>query len=1270
MRKQQIARWFEAHKLDFAVITGVKCGPETIGDGPESSMWPPGLRVCCHHLGKENTGGVLILAREDVASWSPVPELVKKIIPGAQRCAIRISSPSNSLLLMGVYCPDGPADVGWEPLPDDDDTPPVLIMGDFNPNSASAGSSFHTWKDGLIPLNDCSDPTYRGWKGSSTPDRVFLFPGNGCGIPEDILTETDDCCQRVGGIADHDGLILSWSSVPCSSASLEGQGEDSSFNDRFDVSDARKVAACSRAAAAAISGGQFLRAVQELDPKNAWWYFCAGMEKGFNPLKLPPRPSLRPGRTVRPPRWLRAHPLYSALVGAEKVGRWGTARMIERSIRGGSWQKHLLTATVRDLWRYIAKKEGRKSTRSALQAGLDWHGHEATSPQEKADLLAMVNNPTPEPEAEPPLSREELNVLHNSGEPAPVTRAMVRRAVRRGKRRKAPGPTGFTHEMFKGCEELYDHLVTLFGMWDAGHCPPEAFESTIVCLDKPGKLDSDPSAKRPICLLEVCLKYWEHTVLQRAEIAMGEGGIGGSAAPTQFAFRVGGSTEAALLHLHSIVGEHQKKGRRVVIVSCDVKGAYPSVHPLRMTRELIECGWPGWCVRAMHNIYTRWTFRVRVQGEESLARRSELGLAQGSVASPILYALYTRTLGEEVRTALASFALGVDVIEFADDCTIVLADSDPSRLYEAVRESRRVLGPIFRKRHLHLSEPKCNMLVVDEGAKCFRRGPILDLDLDPTPEVVDEGPDVLPPSSPSPPLSPVPYVPLEPEAEPSPSSPPPEATDSPNHPSPLDWGDSVNLWPRKQIMRVLGVLWDEKCEFAAHIDRLIGQVNSRAQLLRGLRKQGLPLEKCRVLSMGLINAKLEFGAVVWASAASESHLRRVDVAVNRAYREATGLGRATRREALWELSGGISVANAFLRRAAALADWALRCPQTNFHSLVHNAAAERGWHIAVGLPPALLSEPREIFVRGEELGDELSNHGEQRITVRVVQSGITRVDARSAGTTGMSTRAPELEEDLRFVQGSTCWGDHWIDVGLEVLARGDLLRSHVEPIDFGAKCSFELPGVDILSECLSVVEAEAEWDAGASDPDLVQFSSDGSAGRICASVAGVTGTGRWEGLVLGKSQSSYEPELVGAATGVRMATAHALATGAGRIRGAIDAKAVLSMLGPVVEGSVGALSRGEVDLLDALEEATDCGILVELVHVYSHVGRLGLVLCSPSAPSPCTARWYTCGSTISQFSATLRSMLCMFHRWVGSMLVSRGHVLGELAVSDEGGSAG
>ena len=204
-------------------------------------------------------------------------------------------------------------------------------------------------------------------------------------------------------------------------------------------------------------------------------------------------------------------------------------------------------------------------------------------------------------------------------------------------RRTAPGPDGVPGRILLiASEYLEDQLRKLFDRCiRTGRFPKIWKEGRLCLLQKPGRPLEEPSAYRPVVLLDEAAKAFEKILADRLVKHLDEVGPGLSDA--QYGFRAGRSTIDALAALKSLTTAATARGEVVLAVSLDVKNAFNTL-PFETLREALRYhGVPLYLGRVLDS-YLGDREIVWESGDGEICRRHiSCGVPQGSVLGPTLW---------------------------------------------------------------------------------------------------------------------------------------------------------------------------------------------------------------------------------------------------------------------------------------------------------------------------------------------------------------------------------------------------------------------------------------------------------------------------------------------------------------------------------------------------------------------------------------------------------------------------------------------------------
>lgn len=279
-----------------------------------------------------------------------------------------------------------------------------------------------------------------------------------------------------------------------------------------------------------------------------------------------------------------------------------------------------------------------------------------------------------------------------------VTEQEVRDIIKSLPPRKAPGSDGITNRVIK---LLPDHLIFLLvNIFNAalaiGYFPQAWKEAIVIGIPKPGKPATEASSYRPISLLVNFGKLFERVILARLRDFSDSHNL---LPNEQFGFR---AKHSCTHQVHRIV-EHistefdRNTHKPTGAVFLDVAKAFDKVWHNGLIYKLYKLGVPDRLVRIVRDFLSNRRFRYRVEGALSSPRPLLAGVPQGSVLSPLLFALYTSDIPKTPRTHLALFA---------DDTAIYTSERRPRVIASRLQSALDELGRWFRKWRIEVNPEK------------------------------------------------------------------------------------------------------------------------------------------------------------------------------------------------------------------------------------------------------------------------------------------------------------------------------------------------------------------------------------------------------------------------------------------------------------------------------------------------------------------------------------------------------------------------------------
>lgn len=282
-------------------------------------------------------------------------------------------------------------------------------------------------------------------------------------------------------------------------------------------------------------------------------------------------------------------------------------------------------------------------------------------------------------------------------------------AARALKSNKAPGPDGVPNQVLKvAIAENPDMFRTaLQRCVDDGIFPDRWKRQRLVLLPKPGKPAGDPSAYRPICLIDTVGKLLEKVILNRlTKYTEREGGLSNR----QFGFRKGRSTVDAInmvLETAGIAVQPKRRGMRFcAIVTLDVKNAFNSASWYAIARSLHRLKVPEYLCKLIKSY-----FENRVLMYETDEGPCEInitaGVPQGSMIGPLLW----NSMYDGVLTL--GLPGGVNIVGFADDIVLMVLGETQLEVEVIASEAVRSIEGWMESHKLYLAHQKTEVVVVN-----------------------------------------------------------------------------------------------------------------------------------------------------------------------------------------------------------------------------------------------------------------------------------------------------------------------------------------------------------------------------------------------------------------------------------------------------------------------------------------------------------------------------------------------------------------------------
>ena len=254
-------------------------------------------------------------------------------------------------------------------------------------------------------------------------------------------------------------------------------------------------------------------------------------------------------------------------------------------------------------------------------------------------------------------------------------------------------------------------------------------------LKKVGLDNEDKKNYRPISNLTFLSKIVERIIFDQLYTFMEEAGI---LTKYQSAYRELHSTETALCKIHNDLVATTCSGRTSLLVLLDLSAAFDTIDHDLLLSDLHSSGIQGDAYLLMKSYLAGRYQRVVIGTSLSEQKRLQFGVPQGSILGPLLFILYTSSLGDLLD------AHGVQYHFYADDTQIYIEISDVANIKEKLTSLLHDIKVWMLTRKLKLNESKTDILLVKGGLRVnieteFGVLELGDLRLHPSPSVKNLG---------------------------------------------------------------------------------------------------------------------------------------------------------------------------------------------------------------------------------------------------------------------------------------------------------------------------------------------------------------------------------------------------------------------------------------------------------------------------------------------------------------------------------------------------
>ncbi|KAI2642373.1 hypothetical protein H4Q32_026077 [Labeo rohita] len=208
---------------------------------------------------------------------------------------------------------------------------------------------------------------------------------------------------------------------------------------------------------------------------------------------------------------------------------------------------------------------------------------------------------------------------------------------------------------------------------------------------------------RPISLLPFIPKTLKRVIFNQVSLFLAQNSLLDA---NQSGFRSGHSTETTLLSVTEALRIAKADSRSSVLILLDLSAAFDTVNHQILLSTLSSLGITGIPLRWFESYLTGRSFRVAWGGEVSKAHHLVTGVPQGSVLGPLLFSIYTTSLGLIIQ------AHGFSYHCYADDTQLYLSfQPDDPTVAARISGCLADISEWMKEHHLQLNLAKTELLV-------------------------------------------------------------------------------------------------------------------------------------------------------------------------------------------------------------------------------------------------------------------------------------------------------------------------------------------------------------------------------------------------------------------------------------------------------------------------------------------------------------------------------------------------------------------------------
>lgn len=297
-----------------------------------------------------------------------------------------------------------------------------------------------------------------------------------------------------------------------------------------------------------------------------------------------------------------------------------------------------------------------------------------------------------------------------------INTAAIQKIVSKLKIRKAPGIDGITNILLKKLPvraiEVLANIVNV--CTDLCYFPNRFKIARVIPLLKQGKDSKCVASYRPISLLSSVGKIFERIIFVELNDFVTDKTI---IKNEQFGFREQHSTVHQIKRIVNMIKENKNRKRSTGMVLIDIEKAFDSVWHDGLIYKLEKINTPTHLIKMIASFLKNRKFIVNIRGEESTPRDIPAGLAQGSILSPLLYAIFTSDLKNPQNCELGLYA---------DDTAILSAAKQSNTIIKRLEKALHRINDYFTKWRIKINADKTQAIIFKFN-RARRRNPTIPL---------------------------------------------------------------------------------------------------------------------------------------------------------------------------------------------------------------------------------------------------------------------------------------------------------------------------------------------------------------------------------------------------------------------------------------------------------------------------------------------------------------------------------------------------------------